>query len=326
MTLLPPQNAKRSLFIHNAISSHLHGLGYTPRELENLKLSLDSYRKCGTLAGFVVKTCGCGSFPVKMTYNCNLRVCPVCSNVRKRRILGLYLPFFKRYPVTKSNFFQFLTISPPNYKDLREGFIHIKKSLIRFFRRKYIKDRVKAGFYVLEVKNVGKGWNIHIHLVIYGSWLDYRLRGRCNVCNQNLLKYNKISNNFYCANRKCGSSDVVRFKDTKLNREWKDSSGSSAHIYGERVKQNYGAISYLTKYISVDKSNFSDDLDLFEYICFIHKKKLINSFGEFYNFKKVKLRRVCVFCNEEINYSFDLEISSMLMLGLLKPPDKRGYF
>lgn len=304
--------AEGSLLVLSVITSHLKELGYPQK-------SINSMLKCGAPTGyFVNKKCGCGMKALPLTHHCSLRVCPDCSKIRKRRIFRKFLPFFKQFRVTKQDFFQFLTISPVNYGSLQGGFKDIRKNFSKFLRRKYIKERVKAGFYILETKQSNNGtWNIHIHAVIYGRWLDYRLRGHCNKCHQNLLKYNKRKNLFYCANRRCNSFDVIRYQDTRLNREWADSSGKTAHIYGERVKSTYGAIHYLTKYISADKSAFLSSEALADYIFSTRKQRLINAFGLFYNSKiTIQYPFVCHQCGEEINFFIDLEVSMCLM----KPP------
>lgn len=236
------------------------------------------------------------------------------------------MPFFKQYPITRGEFFQFLTISPPNYISLDEGQEHLRKSFAKFIRRQYLKGRIKAGFYVIEAKQGNDGsWNIHLHAIIYGRWLDYRLRGQCLECGQNLIKFNKTTKKFYCANHKCKSENIVRFDDTRLGREWAESAGSSAHIYGERVRYAHGAVSYLTKYIALNKDNFLSVDDAAEYTIKMRKRKLINSFGQFYHdIRKGKMPMPihhCKHCGEEISYFFDIEVSCIIKIAREKPPD-----
>ena len=235
------------------------------------------------------------------------------------------MPFFNQYKVTRGEFFQFLTISPKNYNSLEEGMKDIRKSLSKFLRRKYVKKRIKAGFYVLETKQSEKGWNIHIHAILYGSWLDYRIRGKCLDCGQNLLRFNKIDKKFYCANHNCNSANIIRRDDTILGREWAESAGSSAHIYGERVRATHGAISYLTKYIAVNKDNFLSYESAAEYIKQTRKRKLINSFGLFFDdIRKGKMPKpvfYCKQCGEAIRYFFDIEVSEIFWKKIHRPPD-----
>jgi hypothetical protein len=231
------------------------------------------------------------------------------------------MPFFKRFKVTKAYFFQFLTISPSNYPTLDGAFKDIRKKFTKFLRRKYLKERIKAGFYVIDPKQSPDGtWNLHIHAILYGRWLDYRLRGKCLKCGQNLLKFNRFSRKFYCANRKCNSEHVIRYKDTRLCREWEDSAGSPAHIYGERVKFTHGAVSYLTKYISVDKNTFLSSEETAKYIFHTRKQKLISAFGMFYGSKFPKRIFYCPDCGSPIHYSFDPEVSAHLIHSVAPRP------
>lgn len=316
MSYISEQDAKRPSLVLGAISSHLKQLGYPER-------SLLSMNKCGLPSGLeVFKQCLCGVSRIQMTYKCNLRTCPTCAKTRKKRIFNRFLPFFNLYPITKSNFFQFLTISPPNYKNLEEGFKHIRKSFSKFIRRKYIKERIKAGFYVLETKEKEDGtWNIHIHAILYGRWLDYRLRGQCLDCHQNLIKFDKTTKIYFCASRSCNSLNVVRYTDTKTGREWAQSSGDVARIYGERVNFIYGAVSYLTKYISANKDDFFSSESVAKYIFSTHKKKLINAFGLFFKeSRQLKNNSYCCYkCNTTISYFIDFQVTNML--NNLDPPD-----
>lgn len=290
----------RPSFIHKAISEHLFSLGYPAK-------SIKSMLRCGSVLGLGFKHCECSTEKHFFRYCCNLRTCSFCSKKRTRRIFRDYLPLFRKYPVKRNTFFQFLTISPPNFKDFKSGLADIKRNVKKFFRRKYISDRIKGGFYVLETtQNKDTGYyNIHVHMVLYGNWIDYRIRGRCMACNQSLLKYDKISKKYYCANRHCNSLNVVRFGETKVNKEWRLSAGSSCMVYGERVRSYVGAIHYLTKYVSDDKTEFNSLKDKAQYIFDIRKQKLIIPFGCFYHVKVKKHKFICQFCNSFINFDFD---------------------
>lgn len=314
------QVPKGPSLVHSAITSHLRRMGYPEK-------SISSMNRCGEKNGLIlIKDCHCEIVPVEASHKCNLRTCKSCSKTRKRRIFGRFLPFFSKYKKDRMNYFQFITISPPNYEELGKGFEDIRKNFSKFIRRKYVKERIKAGFYVLETKQDSIGnWNIHIHAVIYGRWIDYRIRGECKECGQNLLKFDKEGGRYYCANKKCNSLNVKRKKGTLLGREWERSSGRNAHIYGERVRNMGGAVSYLTKYIAHNKDNFRDEMGMAEYIFNIRKKKLISAFGKFYK-EKVKVRKMkyyCPVCGGEIKYIFDIEVSYMIKDKMRRPPDQK---
>lgn len=317
------KGGERPSFIHNALISHLYELGY-PHQ------SICSLERCGKECGLYGLRecdldCELNDQIVPYIHRCNLRTCQVCAKRRKNITYSRFIPFFKLYEVNRQDFFQFLTISPPNYKTFEEGFKDIRKSFNKFVRRKYIKERIKAGFYVIEAKETEKGWNIHIHAVLYGRWLDYRLRGNCKDCNQNLLRWDKVLQKPRCANSKCKSYNVERFKDTKIVREWERSANKTAHIYGERVRHIFGAVNYLVKYISVNKDNFTCEKSLAKYIISTSKKKLINGFGLFFrDRKKVKKDKpiyICHKCKKQIKVKFDYIVSKAIFEDRHKPPE-----
>ena len=115
--------------------------------------------RCGVKSGFdILVRCGCETKIIEVTHHCSLRTCKNCSKIRKRRISRKYFPSLNSLAQNRKYFMYFLTISPKNYKDLNYGLSHIKKSFSKFLRHLYIKDRIKAGLYVIETKGEeGKG-------------------------------------------------------------------------------------------------------------------------------------------------------------------------
>jgi len=311
------QVAGRPFLVLSAVCSHLRELGYPEK-------SISSMLRCGQSSGFyMIKKCGCGVSLFPLIHHCNLRTCPACAKLHRRRVFARFLPFFNKFKVDKANFFQFLTISPPNYSTLEEGFSHIRKSWSKFIRRDYIKDRIKAGFYVLETTQADDGsYHIHIHCVMYGRWIDYRLRGKCLDCGQNLIKYDKSSMKYYCGSRRCNSFNVVVYDDTKVAREWNASAKTLAvRIYGKRVDSIYGAVDYLTKYLSVNEADFLSEKDMASYIFNTHKRKLINAFGLFHSIKMDKPVCICCKCHQEIEFIYDIDAVNILLQQ--PPPEVR---
>lgn len=301
--------------------------------------SIRSMLKCGVETGhYIVKECGCGVSLIPLTYHCNSSSCPKCAKYRRSRAYRRFLPFFERYPKTKDKFYQMITLSPINFPILEQGLKKIRKDWRNFIRRDYISERIDAGFYVIEIKQVWKGkeiydnkgnflyiadkdsWNIHLHAILYGKYIDYSARGKCLECGQNSLKYNKLTKQYHC--KKCRSSGVILYSKNKVQEEWVASSGAPVHIYGERVRSPKGAMYYLTKYLTAYKSEFFDEDSFAEYIVCTHKQKLIQYFG----FKKGKVEILknkapccCSKCKETMYFMFDLEITKLL-LGCLPIP------
>jgi hypothetical protein len=248
--------------------------------------------RCGIKTGFkCIKSCGCGNEIISFKHHCSLRTCPECSKIRKRRIRNKYLPYLKRLHQDRTNFLYFLTISPKNYENLQDGIEHLKKSFAKFLRHDYIKKRIKAGLYVIETKGTEGNWNVHLHAIVYGRFID-----------------NKIRKN----------------KNSKLVDLFRQSSNREVNIHVQRQGSSEFTLNYMCKYISANKDDFVSELDLAKYIVFTRKRRLISTFGEFYKVKfKINKKFICKKCGQEIEYLVDFQVVSMLeeiKNNLARPP------
>lgn len=251
--------------------------------------------RCGEQSGmFTLKHCNdCGdSAFYACNYQCNLRTCPDCAKKRQRRLFKKFYPMLQHKQVTRGSVksLYFLTISPRNYSDFYTALKAVKVSWKRFFRSKYVRDRVDGGLWIIEAKSRNKqgecnGWNVHIHALFYGRRLDNSIRGKCLECNQSYIKCDKITKKFYCANRKCNSLNVLHNEHSKLVSIWRKSNKEDVHIDIQELKSSSGGLSYVLKYISSDKSDFASVGDFAKYISGIRKQKLINVFGDFFKYK-----------------------------------------
>lgn len=60
-----------------------------------------------------------------------------------------------------------LTLTMKNKPYLqREDIKLLRRQFNRLMRRKYYRKRIKGGLYVIQLKNIGNGWNLHIHALI----------------------------------------------------------------------------------------------------------------------------------------------------------------
>lgn len=311
----PERSSERSLFSNSAISSHLRNIGYSEE-------SINSMLKCGEVTGSLLKNCGCGPKLVVLKYNCNLRTCFKCARNRKLRLRRKYSSFLGSLHQDNVYSLYFLTISPKNYGNLGEGLSHIRKSFAKFIRLKYIKERIKAGLYVIETKQSDIGdWNIHIHCIIYGKRLDNQIRGKCFDCSQNLIKQNYETKKYYCASKNCGSYNVIFHKNSRIVDLFKSSSKRDCNIHISKQDNSVFSLNYMLKYISVNKDNFLTPLDMAKYIKATYKKKLINVFGIFFKHKFEKMKCICWKCNEEIEFCYDSEVI-LRFIESIKPPDR----
>ena len=337
--------AGSSLFISNVISSHftLHHKNDQHEIapfLDNFKLasnsdpliealykrgypikSLNNLLKCGKLIGYNKSDCGCGSKIKPLTYNCSNKSCPRCSKIRKRRILNNYIPKFETQKYSQSQQLTFITISPKNYTSYKEGLENISEGISRLRRTTYFSNKSIFGCYVIEAKTLNEkgqanGWNVHIHLLLYGKPLDNRIRGFCLDCRQNLMKYDSEKKVYYCASSKCGSYNVkIKNKDSKLTRLCQKSFGRDVHVYikgvcdGYRNRSPKGVLEYFLKYVSARKEDFASTEDLADYLAITIKQKSIVWFGKRILFRQFKSPCICKKCNQPIVMSFTLNDS-----------------
>lgn len=324
------------LFSENPLVKELVMLGYSPT-------SINSMLRCGEESRMCLRECGCGKWVECVYYRCNLRTCEKCSKIRAGKIKDKLLPFLYSQKRDSLNQLYFLTLSPRNYEDLEFGLKDIKKNFNKWKRHEYLKQRIKAGLYIVEVIQTWKGkpqydkdgnflyvhekdgWNIHFHILLYGRRLDNKIRGKCLDCGQNQMSFDRYNHEFYCSNHKCQSRDVL-VKQPKLNILWEESTGTRAHFHIRRIDSVKKALNYVLTYVTTDKNEFRDEKGLARYIKAIHTKRLISPFGEF---TKVKIPtpprfHVCRRCGFEVKYTFDeLLIWEFLYKPLMKgsPPD-----
>jgi hypothetical protein len=106
--------------------------------------------------------CGSTGHIKDLKLKCSDRTCDEC---RKRTYFRLFKGWFKLAEEMKNP--KLLTLTTVNVAELtKEHLRFIRSSFVRLMRRKYYKDRILGGLYVVELKNIGKGWNIHLHALI----------------------------------------------------------------------------------------------------------------------------------------------------------------
>lgn len=282
------------------ISSHLEQLGYSEKSLHLIE-------NCGNFVHgkVIIGSCGCGTESKTMKLRCNTRFCPECAKKRRRRLRRRFLPFLRKFHNTHTYQFRFLTISPKNYKNLKHGLNHIRKSFSKFIRRKYIRDRVKGGFYIIEVTNKGNDWNIHLHCILYSRHLDNIYRGKCS-CGQTYLKFDRLSKKFYCANRNCNKLFSGFINEPRLHSEWEASSGRPCHsIDISRISKRSSVLNYCLKYVTLEKDSFSSPEIFAQYVVDTFKRRLITGFGDFHNPDLPSLPPICTKCGEIIKFTFE---------------------
>ena len=258
---------------------------------------------CGTTTGYLVKKCQCSEDIHPITVKCDLKTCPICSKRRKQRLKDRFFPYFFHTKKNRDHSLKlrFLTISPPNYVSLEYGLKHIRNSFLKFLRKsyrkgsrklnkktEYLRDRIKAGVYVIEVKQKPDlRWNIHLHAIIFSKYIDTSFRGHCLDCGQNLLKWDKKTKTYYCSSKKCLSSNVLVKTKSRLSDIWRDVTGMDAHFDVQEIRGGCPdtALNYCLKYMSSEKTDYQCLKSEAEFIRLTYQKRMINSFGDFYKEK-----------------------------------------
>jgi hypothetical protein len=276
---------------------------------------------------YALASCKCKTEPIQLERHCNKRFCPRCSKRRIARLKKTFNSYLSYYPADSLYSYKFLTIKPKNYDDLAFGLKDVRSSFRKFIRRKYIKERIKGGFYIIEGTNRSNGWNLHLHVIIFSRRLDNVFRGKCVHCNQNYLKWDRIKEQFYCANKNCRHVFEGETPKSTLQNEWEDSSKRSCMVDISHIQNKSSVINYCLKYVSSHKESFDKIEDFAFFIKTTYGQNLLTSFGEFsgrsavkgnsfipYSVFKKQRKKVCICprCNSIIKFQFDLEISRLL--------------
>lgn len=252
-----------------ALSRHLRDLGCNESYIV-------SFNKCGKCLGYCDMDCDCGHSQHMIIHNCNCRVCPTCALRRKNRLKARYLPIMRRFNNDRSYFYYFLTISPENCVDIQQGVKKIQKDVYKFFRLKDLKGKIKGKYMTIEIKKSLDGsFNIHSHFIIYGRWLDNKVR--------------------------------VVGQDSMLVRNYKRCSKGNVIIDIRRLNSYRDCLNYLLKYISVNKNEFESMQDLAYYVYSVKDIRLVSTSGVFYGIKREK-NKICWKCGSKRTYKFTNEI------------------
>lgn len=312
------QEERSSSLVLLEISEHLKTLNYP----EN---ALNDFLHCGEFTTIFLKgKCSCNTHLRQLTRRCNKRFCPSCSDVRKKRIKRRMLLYLRDHFNNRNYSFKFLTISPENYDNLEEGIKHLKKSFRKFYRRKYLRERIKGGYFVLECTNNGNGWNLHLHCIIYSRHLDNVYRGKCLHCGQTYLKRDPVSKKFFCANRGCNKFYHGIIRKPRLALEFEQSSGRSCFTDISHISRKKSVVNYCLKYISVEKGSFQNNFQYAQYIKSTYNQRLISPFGDFSSLPKTKSVSICFNCDGIIRWKLDIGFMKDIYSILNNLPDEES--
>lgn len=121
---------------------------------------------------FYCSNCGY-SFPVYM--RCGDRTCPDCRSRDYFRLLGSYRAFL----ASKSRL-RLITLTMRG----RLGFlpknrvVRLRRAFKKLLKKSYYRSRLVGGLYSIEAKKKLNGWNIHMHILAEGSFIEQKKLSR----------------------------------------------------------------------------------------------------------------------------------------------------
>lgn len=144
------------------------------------KLSIAAKLRTAGLAGYAAILEGChteqtfaqcdGCHAVKVFLNrCDRLYCPQCQpKLTRLRQDGI------SWWVKECKQAKHVVLTVRNSASITSNYLRwVKEALTRLRRRKFCRNWV-GGFYSLEITNEGKGWHVHLHLLVEARWIDAR--------------------------------------------------------------------------------------------------------------------------------------------------------
>ena len=115
--------------------------------------------------------------------SCGNRFCPICSRSRTMKIRMKLKHFIDNNVLDKFYSYQHITLAIKNQIDLKPMIETLVKGLRKMRQRKYWKQNVKGGAFVVEITKKTGLWHAHLHLVVEAKWLDwYQIRTDWHAC------------------------------------------------------------------------------------------------------------------------------------------------
>lgn len=185
--------------------------------------------------------------PVRQLVTCHHRNCPVCARTRSARIRATLEPAVETTFTAKPALLT-LTIDDRIGESLKSATARLQGAWKKMRRRKGWADRVRGGFYALEVtRNQARGsWHVHLHAVIDVDWL--------------------------------GQSEALML--------WRDALGAGEKCGGvniQRVKSGISeATKYLTKGIEAAQLPLAERVEMLKWM---HGRRMLATFGSLYGLK-----------------------------------------
>jgi hypothetical protein len=265
------------------ISSHLGCI--------NMPVQSDNLLNCGK--NYVSLSCGCGikQVPIRCKYS---KVCSVCGQIRYKLLRKKYMRLLEGFAIPRyfnNRGLRLLTVTYGSFMSLpllERGKKDFQASIRRFLRLDYIKSRLYGGIGCYEVKHHKVGDPIMFNDEFTGRYYDLSNCGYYLHCHM-------IVDSAYLDNR------CLKGENSKLSKAWASATNGKAFICDIRtISSLVDVVSYVLKYIS-KVGNFTN-YDKARYFKLSFKKRIVFTFGNFYNKKICLGLSGCPECFE--SYSF----------------------
>ncbi|MCK5601487.1 protein rep [Candidatus Pacearchaeota archaeon] len=119
--------------------------------------------------------CGCCGESISVPASCGNRFCSTCGRnriIRVKRRLTWLLEQIKLRPGERV---KMLTLTLISEHDLPAMVDNLIKSFRKLRNRKYWRETVSGGAFVIEITKSDNGWHAHIHAVIQSYFMDWTL-------------------------------------------------------------------------------------------------------------------------------------------------------
>jgi hypothetical protein len=123
---------------------------------------------------FTLLCCHCGH-EISVPQYCGNRFCRVCGVARRRRTQHRIAFMISKASPRPGETLKHLTLTVPNTSDPKTGLKDCLESFRRLRSRRWWRNNVSGGAYVIEITGQENSWHVHIHAVIYAQYLPFVL-------------------------------------------------------------------------------------------------------------------------------------------------------
>lgn len=115
--------------------------------------------------------CGSCGHKLNVPISCGNRFCSICGGPRRRRVRARLNSIVKSLRPGPGYSTKMVTLTMPKQPDLRSGVKVLLQSFRRLRQRKFWKNKVVGGAFVVEVKGIPGAWNIHLHCIVEARFI-----------------------------------------------------------------------------------------------------------------------------------------------------------